>query len=79
MRAGSQPGQNTVRQIESIGDANEAEARVWQIRPFKDGVEDILGLAVKLVHFVQDKKPVERKPEPQSSPQLHLGDITPQP
>lgn len=57
MRAGLQPGQDAVSQIKSVGNANEAEAGVWEVRPFKDGVEDILGFAVKLVHFIQDKKP----------------------
>lgn len=79
MRAGLQPGQDAVGQIKSIGNANEAEAGVWEVRPFKDGVEDILGFAVKLVHLIQDKKPGGRKTEPQPSPRHYLGRLASQP
>lgn len=38
---------------------DETEARLWQVRPFKDGVEDVLSFTVQLVHLVQNKKPEE--------------------
>lgn len=79
MRAGLQPRQDAIGEVQSIGDANEAETGVGQVRPFKDGVEDILGFTVKLVQFIQDKKTGERKPESQSSPQLQPGHLTSEP
>lgn len=33
---------------------DETEAGLGQVGPLKDGVENILGLAVQLVHFIQD-------------------------
>lgn len=73
MRAGLQPRQDAIGEIKRVGNANKAETRVAQVRPFKDGVEDILGFAVKLVHFIQDKKPGERKPETQSPHSASAG------
>lgn len=45
----------------SVGEAltDETEARLWQVRPFKDGVEDVLSFTVQLIHLVQNKKPEE--------------------
>lgn len=40
---------------------DETEARLWQVWPFKNGVEDILGFTVQLVHLIQDKKPEEER------------------
>ena len=40
---------------------DEAEARLGQVRPFKDGVEDVLSFTVQLVHLVQNKQPEEVK------------------
>lgn len=40
---------------------DEAEARLGQVRPLKDGVEDVLSFTVQLVHLVQNKKPEEVK------------------
>lgn len=36
---------------------NETEARLGQVRPFKDGVEDVLRSAVQLVQLIQNEKP----------------------
>lgn len=36
---------------------DEAEAGPGQVGPLEDGVEDFLGLAVQLVHLVQNQQP----------------------
>lgn len=35
---------------------DETEARLGQVRPFEDGVEDVLSFAVQLIHLIQNKK-----------------------
>lgn len=36
---------------------DETETGPRQIRPFKDGVEDVLSFAVQLVHLIQNQEP----------------------
>lgn len=36
---------------------DEAEAGPGQVGPLEDGVEDVLSLAVQLVHLVQNQQP----------------------
>lgn len=36
---------------------DETEAGLGQVRPFKDGVEDVLSFTVQLVHLVQNEEP----------------------
>lgn len=38
---------------------DERQSRPGQVRPLEDGVEHVLGLAVQLVHLVQNQKPEE--------------------
>lgn len=46
---------------------DQTEARLGQVRPLKDGVEDVLSFAVQLVHLIQDEEPeTDRKTESES-------------
>lgn len=40
---------------------DETEARLGQVRPFEDSVEDILSLTVQLVHLIQNEEPEDRR------------------
>lgn len=46
---------------------DETEARLGQVRPLKDGVEDVLSFTVQLVHLIQNQQPDE-----QTQTQSHL-------
>lgn len=43
------------------GLTDETETRLWQVWPFKNGVEDILSFTVQLVHLIQDEEPAEER------------------
>lgn len=35
---------------------NKTQPRLRKIRPFKDGIEDVLGFAVQLIHLIQNQQ-----------------------
>lgn len=54
--AGLQPRQDAVGEVQRVGDPHQAEPRAGQEGPLEEGVEDVLGLAVQLVHLIQDEQ-----------------------
>lgn len=48
---------------------NKRQTRLGQVRPLKDGVEDVLSFTVQLIHLIQNQKP-EEEPK-QKSETLH--------
>lgn len=56
----SEPDQRPVVQdVEHRGAelTDETEARLGQVRPLEDGVEDVLSFTVQLVQLIQDQEP----------------------
>ena len=48
--------QNSVCEIKCISNANQDKFGVVEVRPFKEGVQHLLALALKLVNLVKDQK-----------------------
>lgn len=55
--AGLQARQDAVSEVQRVGDPHQAEPGAGQEGPLEEGVEDVLGLAVQLVHLIQDQQP----------------------